>query len=483
MTHSTQRQPTRHKSRNRAAHFLVALLAIHATASGPFWFPHVEATSSFVKRYDLDRPSLLRRGPPTYSQAQHANLPDRHFITRRLFKRLAKRENTGTSFGNATTTEPNELIVDFHCDITHLPKSKQSVIDDLCNKARNGFSRAAAFISAVLRLRSPIYVNATFRSFCSLTGPNSEPKCDKRTLGSAAPASFYEFDNRTAALVGADDNYQYPSALFRQMVSLLPKDDQNAATLKRYDILAEFNAVSNWWFAESSGKIKANEYDFEQVLCHEFLHGAGFISSWFPWLATKRYDAEEAELSTEENTVLKTELPENAMLLPAALERAEDGSIVGIGKQYIFNKFMADNVKGKWLKDYAKEIVDSVKRQVLKSDDYFTWRQRFLASDAAQVCTTMFDVGRTPERVVFWYPRWSNFMMNMDFINSTDNNIVWDYKVLYTPSKYSDGSSLSHFDDDFYKGTTEFLMRPTATAGIAMKNYVPVVSIFLILLN
>ena len=205
------------------------------------------------RRFDLVVDSL-RTTTPVYQQvglgSEHAG-PAGIYPSRGV---LDKRD----------TEEPHAILIDFFC---HLPRMDPRRVAFLCNSARQGFETAGSFLMAMLNLKATIRVNASFSAFgCTATDAvnpknsaestsenpdGAKTNCDFVTLGSAAPSGFYTFDRATAARVGADPDFSYPSPLYRQFVAGTPAE----LSMGQFDITADFNALMRWHFDASPDSI------------------------------------------------------------------------------------------------------------------------------------------------------------------------------------------------------------------------------------
>ncbi|TPX40558.1 hypothetical protein SeMB42_g00195 [Synchytrium endobioticum] len=370
-------------------------------------------------RYDLIHPELIHPNHiPQYTRTGTPTAPIRRLKTPR---RRTKRD-TGTSILNISAS----FQLEFTCRNTNA-----------CDSAQTTFVRAAQRLAQVLSLPSTIVISATFESFCIANARD----CDSSTLGVAAPASFHTWSDVAAGALGVDTGYSYPSALAKQ---LAPNDTTwgpaGAVGSTVVDIYARFNADFPWWFTSKSSTpppatSRHAPYDFEQTVLHELTHGLGFISSWYPWLS-------------------------NATLLPSPPVTDANGVYMGLAKPYIFNKWMVDSVALTWYYDYANRIMSDAAGEVA-TNDYGLWLRSFQGTDGyALAGSLMTNISTSNMRTLFMYPL---VAMSQDY----------GYAVLYTPTNFSTGSSMSHLDAAFYDGSSEFLMRPFGTPYTALDDYSP----------
>ncbi|KAI8902043.1 hypothetical protein BC833DRAFT_574833 [Globomyces pollinis-pini] len=322
---------------------------------------------------------------------------------------------------------------------------------DICAFASNSIISAAKTLEASVHLPTPVRVILSFRSFCSDSSGNPGTPCKSpsSTLGYARPYGLHQFTNDVARSYGLDPAFTYPSALVRQYV---PDDpDLNA---QAFDITSSFNSDYNWYYqADPRNRVwdsaqimkdgfynqsSTQSFDFEQVVLHEFIHGLGFVSSWGVW-------------SDIEN-----------LFLPAFLDQTDDGTIVGIQPSYIINKALSDSVNRVWITAYADIIAKSFE-QALRDGGQEKWMELFEESVGGKVGKSLAapdGLFRTPNALYIWFP-------------GTDQTSKLQFAVLNTPSTFSPGSSITHLDSDVYRGISSYLMRPSATQGLPLRNYIP----------
>lgn len=322
-------------------------------------------------------------------------------------------------------TSPTFRIT-FRCDTDWISAER-------CGRAEAAFVRAADRISASLSLSVPIDVSAAFESFCGRRNAKSDPTCKNTNgvLGSASPAAFYDFADQEALQYGADGSYLYPTALAKQFMDL------DTIAPQGIDIAARFNADFAWWIdAQTDGDLLASEYDLEEAITHELLHGMGFISSWFAWLG-----------------------PDEAVLTPSYVARDDNGIYLGFAKEYIFNKFVADNVNGEWMSTWSEAVSRGVGTSVPITADWTRWIEAFKATAAYNLTKHLFQVAQSDHGLAFWY-------------NSTVSGTI-EKATLYTPEVYSGGSSVSHLDTTVYEAGEDWLMRPYAISGAKVDDIRP----------
>ena len=163
---------------------------------------------------------------------------------------------------------------------------------------------------------------------------------------------------------------------------------------------------------------------------HELIHGLGFITSWYPWLSfDPRFQG---------------------LLVPGFVIRNDKGQISGLSKPYIFNKFISDDLNKMWLTDYQRDAYTVINQIRAGSDKDFM--DALVESPAMDIFRKVTKSATTDKGLVMWIPP------------------NWDNLILYSPKSYSAGSTLSHVDNDIYRGTSDFLLRPFATSGVRMSS-------------
>ena len=239
--------------------------------------------------------------------------------------------------------------------------------------------------------------------------------------------------------MGLDSEYGYPTSLARQYAP------QDLVDFNR-DIFAQFNSDYNWYMEQPNptwGSIqtinggfynqsKSVSFDLEQVAMHEFLHGLGFISSWGPWLSTT--------------------LGPKAML-PSFVNTDSFGTTIGLLPPWIYTKTMSDGLHNVWLKSYSKLINSTFSDAIIKGG-----LQHFVNTTAHKVSQSIYQLFETRNGVLIWYPALDNKNLQPG--------------ILYTPSPFQGGSSISHLDNEYYKATNT-LMGPFATSGIKLSDMRP----------
>ncbi|ORZ34918.1 hypothetical protein BCR44DRAFT_62026 [Catenaria anguillulae PL171] len=137
-----------------------------------------------------------------------------------------------------------------------------------CGKAEKAFQRAAARIASEFKIKNTINVDLSMFLPCGTDQP-ADDCAEINTLGFALPTQRLRVRHK-------DDNqvYLYATSLLKQLD--FPQVDRDQIKWPKYDILARFNALRNWWFSDDGTSMKADQRDLEQVATHELLHGLGY---------------------------------------------------------------------------------------------------------------------------------------------------------------------------------------------------------------
>jgi len=301
-----------------------------------------------------------------------------------------------------------------------------------------------------------------------------------------------------------DSDYSYPSALIKQLTGIETESD----------IMVLFNSDFSWDYDETE---RGKKYNLEQTVLHEFLHGLGFLSSWYNWFNV-----------------------DDTILIPADITLSTSGDYGIMEKPYIFNKYIAHHADNQWVSSYQKKITEDFSHFPefpFKSQLY----RHFKESASYDVAKKVYQIMTTPEAVTFWCAAPYNLTSSMqhseslipptvktikhkkrlkmykpsktqsttkstsskdpektsfmgDYINhyneyqyeidDFDNNeeeeekkeeekeeekeetivkkskLYTNWLVLYTPTTFYTGTSLSHFDSSRYRKTKNYIMRP-----------------------
>ncbi|CAG8446964.1 2398_t:CDS:2 [Diversispora eburnea] len=306
------------------------------------------------------------------------------------------------SFDSSVSLESyNVFTVDFHCGINNT---------NLCQKAHDVFKSAGNRIASIIKFNTPLKVNATFTNFCKEFGQCSYD--DQILIGEASAAQFIPIKDSDGVI------RHYSQALVKQL------GNPDNAQYNDYDILASFNSQANLYFKGDSS-IGDEQYDFEYVVTHEYIHGLGFYPYWNDYanLLTP-YPEFLAEVNNTEQEITFTGFVETAfdrhMVLTEPGEASQRmtklvdkfNSIVPIGTTLKVNDFFIK---------YENSEVYGLSKQLLK--------------DAV-----------TPK--------------TMSFITSDNTSVLLETRI----NPYAVGSSICHVDRSYQNGS-DFLMAFSAIPG------------------
>ncbi|KAI9350905.1 hypothetical protein BDR26DRAFT_816214 [Obelidium mucronatum] len=368
----------------------------------------------------------------------------------------------------------------FTCNLPNQPTNKnlQTTRDEICNLVKTGLANAARRIQKWVLFQTPIKISISFESDCRRSSPQLDTdqiiNCPwNKLLGAASPTSWNEVSG-SETLEGFDPEYLYPPSLLKQYIPNDPRWIKSGD-----DISAGFNSDAPWWFPDESNplgegsgsggsyaapltpdtfdnSVQPNDkiYDFEQTAIHEIMHGLGFMSGWGQ--------------SIQDNSLLPSG--------PLTYQTKNGKNGITLGKSFIYDRTLAhvgagenrDGNGGVMMRDYAssmrreaEQISEVMMMESKSSEDFSTeWRKRFIESKAFQLSLNLYSsVATTPMQLVSWYQTGAG---------------EYRYAIIYTPRRYSGGSSLSHLDASVYGGSSEYLMRPFCTSGAGIDGIVPI---------
>lgn len=137
------------------------------------------------------------------------------------------------------------------------------------------------------------------------------------------------------------------------------------------------------------------------------------------------------------------------------------GIITGINSPYIFDRYLRDQVTKLWLSEYAEAIYSDavmVANSLHTADSELFW-EKFNSTNGGALARRLYStVATTPNALASWF----------------EQNGQLKPAIIYTPSTYESGSSLSHLDSSTYFGQGDFLMRSSGTGNVLIQEYQPV---------
>lgn len=293
-----------------------------------------------------------------------------------------------------------------------------------CNLVSSTFNTAGIYLSNIIQFNVPVTVQASFYSFCKVSGDCSTSQV---TLGQAAAA-------RSVALKDDDGQERlYPQSLVKQIkLSPMPKTST-------YDIVAEFNSDANFWFPGSGGSPSRSQVDFLLVVSHELLHGLGFASSYNDYF-------------TNDQPVALTPNPE--------LGRASSGQLALTGfYENIFDRYVQLLDTGEYLSNYSRQF------------NSFSSNQKTYRSTADLVSafqsSSQYNLGK---KLLSMSTKQGGMGFNLNKSTQTCSNGTLLLETSLSP--FAVGSSISHVSYKAYSNTQEFLMRYEMAPGSSLSALV-----------
>ncbi|RKO95966.1 hypothetical protein CAUPRSCDRAFT_12331 [Caulochytrium protostelioides] len=162
-----------------------------------------------------------------------------------------------------------------------------------------------------------------------------------------------------------------------------------------------------------------------------------------------------------------------------------------MGLPYVTDRGWALAESGIWLNGYAERIRAGIDETVVAlkastgtsqledaawTDDVFV--SQFATTDGYQAALNLATRIKT-QAIVSWYPTAPSLFVtpndmpttSMSAAEQVDFETSWAAAVMYTPQKLQPGSSFSHFDNQYYEGSSEFMMRPYGTQGVGLDGF------------
>jgi hypothetical protein len=306
--------------------------------------------------------------------------------------------------------ELNRLTADqaFRIDLTC-----SGVTQTQCNFARQALQNSGRRIAQVLDIRVPVTVKAQYFPFC----PANNKQCEESsTLGGAVYGSAF-----AATKEGDPQLYMFPQALVKQL------NLNENLQFSDSDIIAQFNADFPYFFRNSGTVMSPTLTDFEYVAVHEITHGLGFGTGLL-----------------EYSSVYRGRPGYLAPGIFGADENAREFSF--LNPLDVFDSFMRGSDQfsntGRQLARLSRVNARSIREFV----------ERFEGSG---------EVFRNAQGIFQASTRGSN---SVRFVPQRGSEVI-----MYTPSRYEQGSSLSHVDSRNSQ-TADFLMIPALAAGVTLES-------------
>ncbi|RHZ70607.1 hypothetical protein Glove_269g14 [Diversispora epigaea] len=303
----------------------------------------------------------------------------------------------------------NVFTVDFHCGISDA---------NLCQKAHDVFKSAGNRIASVIKFNTPVKVNATFTDFCKEF--NQCPYDNQFLIGEASAAQFIPMKDSDRIV------RYYPQALVKQL------GNPNNAQYNDYDILAAFNSQANLYF-KGDLPIGNEQYDFEYVVTHEYIHGLGFFPYW-----------------NDYGKNLLTPYPD---FLAGVTSVNQEITFTGF-VETVFDRYMVLTEPGKAsqkMTQFVGEFNSIVPiGTTLKVSDFYS---KYQNSQVFGLSEQLLKDAITPN--------------TMSFVTSDNTSVLLETKI----NPYAPGSSICHVDTSYGNGS-DFLMGFSAIPGISLDDLV-----------
>ncbi|KAI8808294.1 hypothetical protein BJ742DRAFT_287100 [Cladochytrium replicatum] len=147
----------------------------------------------------------------------------------------------------------------------------QATNTTVCSLALRTLETAGRKLAGALNIYTNISVSVNLYSNCAVDATKCNDVSLQNILGAATPATFFEGRPVDGPQV-TDTYYAYPQALVKQM--------RISASLaySEFDIVANFNMDSPFYYSAGSTPINSSLVDFEWVALHELTHGLGLDS-------------------------------------------------------------------------------------------------------------------------------------------------------------------------------------------------------------
>ncbi|KAI7859856.1 hypothetical protein BDC45DRAFT_474726 [Circinella umbellata] len=357
---------------------------------------------------------------PCFEESQQQR-QRRHSST---YNKREKKQNVNNSDNGSTNAM---IIIDFTCESTN---------QDECNKVKASLTKASEYISSVLVFKTPLYVNATYLSFCQQLGQCEEASEGTIGTGQAYPSVSYLMQE-------GNTTRMYPQALLKQYHNLAKSVDWY-----EYDMNAYFNSEITWYYEDDGNPIKENETDLLLTIIHEFVHGLGFVSAWSDdtYERFSMYDSTMKKFLTPMPLNPPNELPE----VSAVIDSEE-----GVQPYWGFVDFPLDKLL------YGNKYPLTLTTQVLNE-----WgNSNVMFANILDMVNDWLNGKNFREQAEAVY----QMATERGGIKIMIDNV--EIMVLETSlSPFQDGSSLTHVDQSTYATTDDYLMCYSAMRGISLNN-------------
>jgi hypothetical protein len=312
------------------------------------------------------------------------------------------------------------------------------VTQSQCSLARQALRNAGHRIAQELEIVVPITVRAFYFPFC----PATNKQCsESSTLGGAVYGSAFAATRTTSGGRRDRQVYMYPQALVKQLQKDVEVEYSDA------DIISQFNADFPYYFPNTTstdqGGMNPNETDFEYVAVHELTHGLGFGTGLLEYSSV--YRGGNGYLAP---AIFSPPPPPNT-----GTTVANDNRIYSyLNPLDIFDAFVRDPES---FQSFGQKLAQLKPLQAKSIIDFV----RLFQSNAGimEAARGLFQISTRGSEGIRFVP---------DSSTQPGQEIP-----LFTPTRYTQGSSLSHVDPRL-ANTSDFLMIPALRAGIELNEMV-----------
>ncbi|ORX91713.1 hypothetical protein K493DRAFT_339196 [Basidiobolus meristosporus CBS 931.73] len=158
----------------------------------------------------------------------------------------------------------------------------------------------------------------------------------------------------------------------------------------------------------------------------------------------------------------------NMITPPLKEEDPGSGKLTGFRKLNIFDKYLVAGKENIQLNSYERSIMDSA--NAIPPSPKAEWLKAFSLTPGGLAAQALFSFATVPNGLVFSFPseeEKESSYNETELVNAA--SITAETGIsLYSPTTFTKGSSISHFDSEKYKGSLEFLMRPSAETGVQL---------------
>lgn len=395
----------------------------------------------------IDRQKTFSTGKYVCNHVQYQKPVDnRSYLSAKGAAFIKGSSSLATSYYDMNGTFPGKVKIQFMCNSSDVKT---------CNKARNAYQNVADTMTSLLNLRQNVTILAQYLSFCQ-----AFDECGRLDLlGSARPSQYWMMPGSSKV----DTSYMYPQSLARQLTDDLPFGDSP-------DIIASFNSdekpgatLSKFWFS-GDGDIQTTQYDFEYVVLHEIIHGLGFLTS----LSTYLPDPAKSNQSTIVSGSMANSLPLVSFNVNMAWNTktgAPEISPTG-DLPYIFDKFLVENSTGVPLSTMYRGLLSAT--EFGSNNDtmaYSAFLSKLSNSSQMRLMKKLYRLFCTKSSVRFQtLDGASGAFANVDVQAAKSYSSI----MLETKGSFKAGTSVSHFEQDTFTNTADFLMRPSGSSGVTL---------------